>query len=359
MSDTEMIAESLDRWFIDHMSPEILDNAEKGGWAEDLWVGLEEHGYMRLLLSEENGGTGGGWADAYALLYVAAFHCAPLPIAETLVANNVLAQAGLPVKDGVSTIVQQPDDDSLDIREDGSYLVLHGTVQRVPWASHASRIVVAGRLGEKPVVAVVPTDADGLQISASTSIASEPLDSVVFERCRCTEFVLVPTSSADAPVLIQGALARAVQMSGLLESVLRQTVCHVKDRQQFGRPLMSMQAVKQSLAVLAANSVAADVAVRAACDAGDSAISRFDVAVAKIQTGKAAAIGARIAHQLHGAMGFTYEHPLHHATRRLWSWRTDFGNDAYWAKEIGRKAAMRGGAAFWPDLTARRMIGQG
>ena len=50
-----------------------------------------------------------------------------------------------------------------------------------------------------------------------------------------------------------------------------------------------------------------------------------------MRVGEAAGDGAAIAHQVHGAMGFTYEHSLHHFTRRLWAWREEFGNESFWA----------------------------
>ena len=58
-----------------------------------------------------------------------------------------------------------------------------------------------------------------------------------------------------------------------------------------------------------------------------------------MRVGEAAGTGAAIAHQVHGAMGFTYEHTLHHATRRLWAWREEFGNETYWAMRLGRMVA--------------------
>ncbi|HEX4184558.1 MAG TPA: acyl-CoA dehydrogenase, partial [Stellaceae bacterium] len=67
---------------------------------------------------------------------------------------------------------------------------------------------------------------------------------------------------------------------------------------------------------------------------------------------EAAGTGAAIAHQVHGAMGFTYEHSLHHATRRLWSWREEFGNEAVWAARLGRMVAQHGADGLWPFITA-------
>jgi len=77
-----------------------------------------------------------------------------------------------------------------------------------------------------------------------------------------------------------------------------------------------------------------------------------DVAVAKVRVGEAAGNGAAIAHQVHGAMGFTYEHSLHHSTRRLWAWREEFGNEAVWAARLGRMVAERGADGLWPFITA-------
>jgi len=72
-----------------------------------------------------------------------------------------------------------------------------------------------------------------------------------------------------------------------------------------------------------------------------------------VRAGEAAGLGAGIAHQVHGAIGFTYEHSLHFATRRLWSWRAEFGSESQWAQVLGRAIAARGANQLWPDLTTR------
>ena len=76
------------------------------------------------------------------------------------------------------------------------------------------------------------------------------------------------------------------------------------------------------------------------------------VAIAKVRVGEAAGAGAAIAHQVHGAMGFTYEHTLHHSTRRLWAWREEFGNETLWAERLGGMVAARGADELWPFVTA-------
>ena len=77
------------------------------------------------------------------------------------------------------------------------------------------------------------------------------------------------------------------------------------------------------------------------------------MAVAKVRAGQAAGVCARNSHQVHGAFGMTYEHTLHFATKRLWAWRTEYGSETAWARELGAGVIGRGGANFWADLTAR------
>jgi acyl-CoA dehydrogenase len=141
-------------------------------------------------------------------------------------------------------------------------------------------------------------------------------------------------------------------MAGGLESLLVQTVTYVSERKQFGRPIGSFQAIQHQLALLAGHTAAAGIAAANAFRAADRGDAAFEIAVAKVRTGEAAGLGAGIAHQCHGAIGFTYEHSLHFVTRRLWSWRAEFGAESHWAAEIGRDIALRGADALWPHITS-------
>ena len=149
---------------------------------------------------------------------------------------------------------------------------------------------------------------------------------------------------------------RAEQMAGALEGCLEQSLRYAADRRQFGRPIAKFQAVQHNLAVLAGEVAAATTSA----DAAASAIARHGidddrslvaVATAKIRGGQAAGAGAAIAHQVHGAMGFTREYSLQHRTRRLWSWRDEFDPETVWAIELGRLIAQRGGDALWATVT--------
>ena len=68
--------------------------------------------------------------------------------------------------------------------------------------------------------------------------------------------------------------------------------------------------------------------------------------------GEAARDGAAMAHQVHGAIGFTQEHVLHRYTQRLLAWRDDFGSESRWAARLGSMVAAAGADALWPTMTA-------
>src|SRR5437868_629427 len=108
---------------------------------------------------------------------------------------------------------------------------------------------------------------------------------------------------------------------------------------------------------LAGEVAAAMVAARSAAQAlarhdGDDALF-LEAAAAKIRCAEASEKASAIAHQIHGAIGFTKEHVLHRFTMRLLSWRDDFGDESRWAAELGSRIAAAGADQFWPLLASR------
>jgi len=155
-----------------------------------------------------------------------------------------------------------------------------------------------------------------------------------------------------------GSVIRSVQIAAALQAVLSLSVAYANERIAFERPIGKFQAVQQNLARLAGE-VAAALAVSGSAadtitqaDASKDALF-LEAASAKIRTAEAATEGAAIAHQVLGAIGFTEEHVLHRFTLRMLSWRDDFGNESYWAAELGRRVVRRGADEFWPLVASR------
>lgn len=155
-----------------------------------------------------------------------------------------------------------------------------------------------------------------------------------------------------------GALACVALIAGAVQKAMELAIDHANVRIQFGKPLSKQQAVQQLLAALAEEAAAVAVAVEAAAAARDRGEAAFEIAAAKIRANRAAAMGAAIAHQIHGAIGFTQEHPLHHYTAALTYWRSAFGSDAYWGPRLGEAVLSLGGQGLWAELTRRSDPGQ-
>jgi len=357
MDADTLIADSAERLFSEQVDKVVRERAEAGTLDERLWALACEGGFHRLLASEAVGGFGQRWAEAWPVLRGIGYWQVPLPLAETMVAGLLLSWAGIEVPDGPLTMIEQGLFDTLRAEAGGGTLRLSGTVHRVPWARHAAAAVVS--LADGGIALVGLQGEPGVTIEPAFNHAKIPSDSVVLADAPAVAHHAAPLPLVK-PAWALGALARSAMMVGALEFVLEQSACYATERVQFGKPIGRNQALQQNLAVLAGDVAAARVAsLVAAADAPDAARpiapeAPFSIAVAKVRCGEAATRGTGIAHQVHGAIGFTYEHALHFATRRLWAWREEFGSDAWWAERLGQAAIAGRSAGFWPSLTARR-----
>ncbi len=315
-NDTQtMLADTCTRLFTHQVTPALIEAAEKGTWPVALWQMLEENGLTLPQIPESRGGAGGEWGDAHVVLVAAGRFAVPLPLPETMIGAWLLSASGLKVPLGPLAVAPVRPADTLTL-------------------------VAGGSAKAEPDVNLAFEPRDTLTWSGAPVLAAAPAGEAL---------------PVDA-LRLAGALARSAQMAGGLEFLLAQSVKYVTERVQFGRPLASFQAIQHQLALLAGHTAAAGMAAQRAFAAMDTATggdAAFEIAAAKIRTGEAAGLGAGIAHQCHGAIGFTYEHSLHFVTRRLWSWRAEFGAEAYWAAALGREVAARGADALWPHVTSR------
>ena len=358
----EVLVDSAARLFGDLCTRERFEVAERGGSDADAWKQLEAAGLTRATLSEARGGAGADLGDALALVREAGRLALPLPLADTLFAELVLAAAGLPPQSGVGTIGPVVDFARLDAGEGALTLAkvargweLSGTLYRIPSARNASHLVALA-LFESRWTSVVVCGEQLLQavVKQDCNWANEPRDTLTFRRVLLAGDAVGKPGKGYTPETLKfmGALFRLVAMAGAMGQVLQLAVQYAKDRVQFGRPIGQFQAIQHQLAVLASQVAAASAAADAVTDAVSKGPARFEIAAAKARIGEAAHIACGIAHQVHGAMGFTYEHELHRTTRRLWAWRDEFGAEAEWAEWIGQVVARLGGARLWPFLTS-------
>ncbi len=350
MSETrDLLREAAERLFEKHCGAQTMRVADGGELPPALWRALAEAGYPAALVPESAGGPGLETADALSLLVSAGRHAVPAPLAETMLAGWLLSAAGIALPGaGPLAIAPVREGDALVASRDGAGWRLRGRAARVPWASQAEAIVVLAKCDGRNLVALsAPRDC---RIERGANVAGEPRDDVDLEGVRCTQGAFVAHDAAALQAM--GAVMRSAQIAGAMQRVLEVSVQYAGERVQFGRPIGRFQAIQQNLAVLAGQAAAATAAAEAGIEAAARDLDSPAVAAAKIRTGEAAGIGAAIAHQVHGAIGFTQEHRLHYWTRRLWSWRDEFGNEARWAGRLGARIAAAGADNLWQGITA-------
>ena len=340
-STRDLLRDTATRLFRDLCQPAALNAAEGGSWPADLWRAVEEAGLPRALVPESAGGPGVSFSDAMVVVRVAGWFALPLPLPETMLASWLLARAGLAVPDGAMTVAYG-DRITLTLNERGCFP--RGQANRVPWVRDHTTIVVMDNAGR---VAIAPRE--DCTIEPGENVAREPRDAVTLGG----RTDLAGDARLDRLQLrAVGAALRAQQIAGALERVTEMTTQYALDRTQFGRPIARFQAVQQNLAVLVGQTAASGAAADMAAEAVDETVRLLPIAAAKARCGEAAGIGASIAHQVHGAIGFTHEHSLHFLTKRLWSWRDEFGNETEWNLLTGRHMAKAGPARYWAEITA-------
>jgi acyl-CoA dehydrogenase len=301
----------------------------------DAWAKVAEVGLDGLLVAEDAGGFGGDWSDAFAVIRLAGAHAVAAPIGEAIVTARLCERAGFTASQGLQTLAPRAEG---RVDAQGRFT---GRIESAPWGRDARATVFDFDGG---VARAAVADA---RLEQRESPAGEPRDSLVFEAAP------IERGDADVSAFAAGAFVRTAQIAGALDAALAMSIQYANERNQFGKPIGKFQAVQQSLAVFAEEAAAVNCAAQAAAQALDRGDGGFEIAAAKLRANMAASIGAATAHQVHGAIGFTQEHALHKFTRRLISWRSEFGGERAWAERLGAEVCARGAESFWPFLTAR------
>lgn len=348
-----IVVETAEKIFTDLADPQTINHDKDGRWKAPLWQALSEAGLPLALVPEALGGAGIDLADGFGVLAAAGRFAIPLPLAETMLAGWLLAQAGIAAPEGEMTVAPARPQDKITLNADGT---LSGRARAVPFAKAARHIAVLVSGADGAQVALVETAQ--LRIEAGLNLAFDGSDTVQFERAAPVAIKPVQGGFNQTSLMLMGAVVRSLQIAGALERLLEISVHYAGERVAFEKPIAKFQAVQHNLARLAGESAAALAAATSAADTlahhgGRDDAVMLEAAAAKIRCGEAAEKGAAIAHQVHGAIGFSSEHILHRYSLRALAWRDEFGSESYWAVELGKHVAARGADALWPLVTSR------
>ncbi|RTL66719.1 MAG: acyl-CoA dehydrogenase [Hyphomicrobiales bacterium] len=345
------ISETLRSILATNCDAKTIREADGGQWSAALWQALEEAGVLQSTVPEDAGGLGLGLDEAAFITRVVAGYAAPVPVAETLLGNWLWHQAG-----GAAAAPDAPTGQRVTLQiacglapaANGS---LTGTLHRVPWARHADTLLLVVPDGTTCQIVRMARASDGVRIENAANLADEPRDTVTLAGVKVPahDTRTLPLSADDVSAML--ALMRAAQIVGAMEAAVAISVGYANERVQFGRPLGKFQAIQSHLAGMAEQLAAATVALEQAAASAHDPSRRPLLWMAKALASESAGHIAAVSHQVHGAIGFTREYRLQPLTRRLWSWREECGNEAYWYGKLGGLVMRQGADELWPWLT--------
>jgi acyl-CoA dehydrogenase len=348
-----IVGQTAEKIFADLADAQTINRDKNGGWKAPLWRALTEAGLPLSWVPEDCAGSGASLAEGFSVLSAAGRFAIAVPLAETMLAGWLLSQARIASPEGEMTIAPAGPKDRMTLNADGS---LSGRARGVPYAKGARHIAVLATGANGVSIALV--DAGKCRIEAGLNLGGDNSDTVTLDKVQPVTIKPAPKGFDQTQLMLMGGVVRSLQIAGALESMLDISVRYSNERVAFEKKISKFQAVQHNLAKLAGESAAALAAATSAADTLANSTSFDDAAFleaasAKIRCSEAAEKGGAIAHQVHGAIGFTIEHILHRYSLRALAWRDDFGSESYWAVELGNLVAARGADELWPLVASR------
>jgi alkylation response protein AidB-like acyl-CoA dehydrogenase len=333
-ADQVLLREACRDLLADHTTSESIRALVDSETGHDtgLWKQTADLGWTAVAVPDRFDGLDGGAADLAVIVEEFGRALQPSPIAATSAVawllvrhgTDALAERLLPaVASGgavLSWALEEPGGTGLiTARHDGDALVLTGKRGYLPDAVAAGHVVVDVDYADGRGLVVLPTDSAGLiRRDQRTIDLTRRYQQIQLDGVRIDSSWALPAGPAAADLFRIGVVLQCAESVGIASRLLDMTLTYVGQRSQFGRLIGSFQALKHRIADLHIAVEGASVATRDAAEALDASRSDVDQAVhvAKSWTGPGASLVASEALQLHGGVGFTWEHDLHLFLRR-------------------------------------------
>lgn len=329
------------------------------GYNRDAYAQLAELGWTGMHIPEQYGGVGLSYVELIVVLEQmgGALYPSPFFASVCLAANALLeAAASAPLSDPNAELLRAiatgektatlaiaegghryiPETITCSARCEGDELVITGAKHQVIDGATADAIVTVARVDGRTALITVPADAPGLTRSKAHAVdPTRQLATLEFEAVRVPAEALIAEGTAADAVLAQtlqlASVALAAESLGAAQRCFDTALAYTKDRFQFGRPIASFQAVKHICADLL---MAVEGSRSTAYYAGWVAAEQRDelpaiAPLAKAHVSEAFWDIARANIQMHGGIGFTYEHEAHYYYRRATSSRVLLGDTSF------------------------------
>jgi len=301
-----------------------------GGWDRDLWADLVEQGWPALLAPEDRGGVGLGWVEAAVLLEAVGAHVAPVPVLGQLVAVDTLVVTGhdawlgkLVGGDAVAAVAHRP----VRAERSGGGWRLSGDTGPVAFAPSADVVVVPATADDEATRLFLVEVGEQRPSAEPAMDLTRELGRYSFDGSAAVE---LGGAAAVDDFADRGAVAYAAELLGCAATALDMAVAYAGEREQFGRPIGSFQAIKHRCADMLVDVEGMRSATwwAAWCLATGDPQQSVAASTAKAWCSDAADRVLTSALQVHGGIGFTWECDLHLYLKRVQYDRLAFGNAA-------------------------------
>ncbi|MGE2725338.1 acyl-CoA dehydrogenase family protein [Mycolicibacterium pulveris] len=336
--EQETVGKVARQLFEHRATPERLCELESGEVRYDaaLWAELASADLLGIALPESVGGTGGGFLELGVLLSEVGYSVAPVPVYATLAlgadtiarhGDSDLQQRFLPgVVDGSMLLTaalaeprnSDPTTPRTTARPDGDVWRLTGTKELVPAAQLAAAIVVSADADDGPGLFVVETHGGGVDVTPAHTTNGEPFADVELNGAVASRLAKDDGADIVGALYTRALVGLCAMQIGVAERALKLAASYTSEREQFGRPIGSFQAVQQRMADAFIDTQAIRWTTwHAAWLIAEGRPAEREAAIAKFWAAEAGARVTASAQQVHGGMGIDVTYPL--SRYFLWS----------------------------------------
>ena len=370
LNETQQMLRTSAREFLEAECPAsyVRDmEQDERGYTPQFWDKLAGLGWLGLVFPERYGGSELGFVELAILIEEMGRVLLPGPYFSTvLMAGMTISDSGSDDQkreylSGIASgrlimtlALTEPsgrwDAEGVEATAErsGDGYALNGVKLYVPNANVSDHVIVAARTGQEESdvsLFVVPSNADGLTMTALQTIASDKQSELALDN------VYVPGSTLLGELnggwdtiekaLAWGAVGKCAEMLGGAQQALDMTVAYAKQRIQFGRSIGSFQAIQHHVADMAADVEGCRyITYQAAWALAEGLPAKREVAMAKAWVSDAYPRVCMTAHQCHGAIGFTREHDLQLYSRRAKAGELMFGDAEFHMDKVASAVGL-------------------
>ena len=373
LSERQEMLKTTAREFLDKECPRSYVRemaADEKGYSPQLWKKIAGLGWLGLPFPEEYGGSDGSFLDLTVLLEEMGRACLPDPFFSTVVLSGLLLLDGanreqkaelLPKIASGDLIVTlaltepsntyEPSGVALNASPEGPGFVLSGTKLFVSDAHIADYIICVARTkdtatkGNGITLFLVDSGSAGLSTTLLNTIGGDKQSEVIFDKVKVSRDSIIGELDKGWPVIERAieraAIGKCAEMVGGGQQVIEMVVSHAKERQQFGHPIGSFQAIQFHCASMLTD---VDISRYLTCEAAwklaEGLPHSMEVAYAKAGVGDAYHRVVALGHQVIGGVGYKEDHDMHLYFNRAKAAELLFGRADFYREKIAQELGL-------------------